>query len=326
MTLVLTRSDVSRLLPMGDCIDAVEAALRAEAEERTLPSRVLGLHGPAGGLHVKAAGLWRDSLYLAAKVNANFPGNPARGLPTIQGLVALTSGEDGRLLAILDSMELTALRTGAATGVAAKYLARAGAATLAVCGCGVQASHQVRAIAAVRAIRRVVACDADRRRAEAWASRLRGESGLVVEVVDDAGAAARGADVVVTCTPSRQPILGPDDVTAGAFVAGVGADHPEKQELDPRLLARARLVVDSLEQAATIGDTHHALAAGVLSREDVSAELWEVVCGRKPGRSTDDEVVVFDSTGVALEDVAAAALAYERALAAGLGRRIDLGS
>lgn len=324
-TLLLARSDVARLLPMRDCIEAVEAALRAEADGHALPSRALGLSAPAGTLHVKAAGLWRGGLYLAAKVNANFPGNPERGLPTIQGLVALSSGEDGRLLAILDSMELTALRTGAATGVAAKHLARADAATLAICGCGVQAVHQVRAVAAVRPIRSVLAFDRDRARAERWAADLRADTTLRVEIVDDARSAARAADVVVTCTPSKTPILGLADVGPGALVAGVGADHPEKHELDPHLLAASVLVVDSLDQAATFGDLHHALEAGVVRREDVHAELGEIVGGRKRGRAAEGEIVVFDSTGVAIEDVAAAALAYERALSGGWGRKVRLG-
>jgi ornithine cyclodeaminase/alanine dehydrogenase-like protein (mu-crystallin family) len=172
-TLLLTRRDVADLLPMADCIDAVEEAFRAHASGRTLPSGVLGLHAPAGGLHVKAAGLWRSRLYLAAKINANFPGNPeSRGLPTIQGLVALFDGEDGRPLAIIDSKEITALRTGAATAIAARYLARTNAGVLAVCGCGTQAGFQVRALAVVRRIRRVLACDRDPERARQFAAIL----------------------------------------------------------------------------------------------------------------------------------------------------------
>jgi ornithine cyclodeaminase/alanine dehydrogenase-like protein (mu-crystallin family) len=324
-TLLLTRSDVARLLPISDAIAAVSAALRAEAEGGVLASQVIGLHAPAGSLHVKAAGWRRDGLYLAAKINANFPANAQRGLPAIQGLVALLSGEDGRLLAVLDSMELTAVRTAAATGVAARHLARADASTLAICGCGAQAAHQVRAVASVLGIRRVIAFDRDRPRAERWAGDLRGSTGLPVEIVGDARTAARDADVLVTCTPSTEPILGVSDVRAGVFVAGVGADHPGKHELEPGLLAAGLLVVDSLEQAAAMGDLRHALQAGVLRREDVHAELGEVVCGRKRGRRSPDEVIVFDSTGVAIEDVAASALAYERALASGLGRTIRFG-
>jgi ornithine cyclodeaminase/alanine dehydrogenase-like protein (mu-crystallin family) len=147
-----------------------------------------------------------------------------------------------------------------------------------------------------------------------------------VSVAEDWPAAARAADIVVTCTTARSPILGADDVRAGTFVAAVGADNPQKHEIDPALLVRARVFVDSRAQAATIGDLHHAIDAGLLRVQDVQAELWEVVAGRKGGRASEDEITVFDSTGVAIEDVAAAALVYERAVAAGRGARFDLAS
>jgi ornithine cyclodeaminase/alanine dehydrogenase-like protein (mu-crystallin family) len=138
-------------------------------------------------------------------------------------------------------------------------------------------------------------------------------------------AALSGCDVCVTCTPARQPFLRREHVPAGAFVAAVGADHPDKQELDPELVAASTLVVDSLEQCAAFGELHHALAAGVVSRGARPAELHEVVSGRRPGRRSADEVVIFDSTGIAVEDVAAAALVYEQALETGCGTSIRLG-
>jgi alanine dehydrogenase len=324
-TVVLTRSDVAELLSLRECIEALEEAFRAQAAGRALAPGVLGLHLPEGGFHVKAAGLRRGRLYVAAKLNANIPSNPERrALPTIQGVIALFDGEDGRPLALLDSLEVTALRTGGATAVAARYLARPGAAVLAICGCGTQAAYQVRALAVVRPIREVRAYDAEAARAEGLCRSLSAEPGLSASVALELPAALRGAELIVTCTPSRRPLIAADEVAPGSFVAGVGADNPEKQELDPRLLARGRVVVDSLEQAAAIGELHHALQAGAVRREDVAAELWEVASGRKPGRVSDEEITVFDSTGVAIEDVAAAALVYERALTSGLGLRLAL--
>jgi alanine dehydrogenase len=323
-TLVLTSRDVAELLPMTDCIEAVEAAFRAQAAGDVLPSGVLALHAPAGGFHVKAAGLRHDRLYVAVKVNANFPGNPERrGLPTIQGLVVLHDGEDGRPLALMDSAEITALRTAAATGVAARHMALPGARTAALVGCGVQALHQIRALAAVRRLERVFVHDVDPERAATLAARATAELGVSVVAVEDLLAAVRQSQITVTCTPSTQPLGALAEVAAGAFVAGVGADNPSKHELPPALLARGRVVVDSLDQAAVMGDLHHALRAGAVRREDVHAELWEVASGRKPGRVSEDEVTVFDSTGVALEDVAAAALVFERAVASGRGRLVD---
>jgi ornithine cyclodeaminase/alanine dehydrogenase-like protein (mu-crystallin family) len=166
MTLLLDRADVERLLTPAVCIGAVEDAFRRHALGETSPPGILGMHVGGGGFHLKAAAL--DGAF-AAKLNANFPGNPARGLPTIQGVVVLSDAQDGRLLALMDSMAITALRTAAATAVAAKYLSRKSCETLLICGCGAQAPAQLAAILAVRRPQRVLAYDQEPRRAAALA-------------------------------------------------------------------------------------------------------------------------------------------------------------
>jgi alanine dehydrogenase len=327
-TRVLTRRDVRDLLDMDACIAAVDDAFRAHADGATLPPGVLGTHVAGGGFHVKTAGLRaaRGRAYFAMKINANFPGNPARcGLPTIQGVISLHDATDGALLALLDSTEITTLPTGAATAVAARHLARPDAHVLTVIGCGVQGRSQLLALSRVRSIERVFAWDAESATAARYAAEMAHALGCEVQAVAEYRTAVRASDVVVTCTPSRRPLLSAADVPAGCFVAAVGADSEDKQELAPDLLARSVVVADVLEQCARIGDLHHALVAGVLRREDVHAELADVVSGRRPGRSTASEVTVFDSTGTALEDVAAAALAYERALDTGAGIELRLG-
>jgi ornithine cyclodeaminase/alanine dehydrogenase-like protein (mu-crystallin family) len=221
---------------------------------------------------------------------------------------------------------VTALRTAAATAVAARVLARPDAGTMALCGCGVQGAYQIKALAVVRSLSAACVYDRDHDRARRFAAEMAAEIGLPVTAAEDWPEAARSADIVVTCTTSKVPIVGTDDIRPGAFLAAVGADNPEKNEVEPALLARSRVYVDSLAQASAIGDLHHALAQGVLRPQDVQAELWEVVAGRKPGRGSDDEITVFDSTGVAVQDVAAAALVYERAEAAGRGLRFELGA
>ena len=326
-TLVLTRSDVLALLDAKACIEAVEHAFRMHGEKRTLGPGMLGIHVPGGGFHIKAAGLALDRTYFAAKINANFPENLRRfGLPTIQGTVVLCDGDDGRPLALMDSMALTALRTAAATAVAAKHLARGDARILTICGCGVQAAAQIAALAAVLPLSSVYAVDIDAARAERFAAETAARLALPVEARADRADAARAADIVVTCTSSRQAILAEGDVAPGAFVAAVGADNPEKQEIAPALMAAATVVVDELDQCAEIGDLHHAIAAGAMTKERVHASLGEIVAGKKPGRRADDETIVFDSTGIAIQDVAAAAVVYRNALAAGRGRRIDFAS
>jgi len=325
-TLLLTRRDVAALLDLDTCIAAVETAFRLHGEGKTAAPGVLGVPVPGGGFHIKAGVLVLGRPYFAAKTNANFPDNPARcGLPTIQGVIVLADAERGTPLALMDATEITALRTAAASAIAAKHLARADARTATIVGCGTQGRVQLRALRAVRALERVYACDRDATVAERFAREMRTELGLEVRARTDIAGAALASDVIVTCTPSREPILAAGDVRPGTFVAAVGADNPEKQEIDPALLAASRIVVDVLEQAATMGDLHHALRAGLLSRADVHAELGEVVAGRKPGRCSSEETIVFDSTGMALQDVAAAAAVYERAVQAGRGLAMSLG-
>ena len=327
-TLILAGSDVRALLTPARCIDAVEAALVALAEGRAPPPSILGVHLTHGGYHIKASALLGEPGWFAAKINANYPGNPETyGLPTIQGVVALYDGRNGRLLALLDSMELTALRTGAATAVAAKYLARPDASVLAIYGAGRQARAQVECVHAVRPLAAVYCHDRNRGAAETLAASLRSELGIAAAALDrdEMREAAPGTDVIVTCTPSREAFLTRADVAPGSFVAAVGSDAPGKRELDAGVMATAALVVDDLEQCVGIGELQHALAEGTRRGEDVRAELAEVVAGRRPGRTRRDEIIVFDSTGTALQDVAAAAVVYLGAVAAGRGRAITLG-
>jgi ornithine cyclodeaminase/alanine dehydrogenase-like protein (mu-crystallin family) len=309
---LLSDDDVARLLPWPDCIRAVEAAFRAHGAGEPAPFGALGIAVPGGGFHTKAAALTLGGrAYFAAKTNGNFPGNPARGQPTIQGILLLSDASDGTPLALMPSGELTRRRTAAAAAVAARRLARPHSVRLAMIGCGAQALAQLEALVAVLPLRSVAALDRDAARAAAFAAAARG-LGL------DATVAERipEADVIVTCTTSHRPVLAAADVRPGAFIAAVGADHPEKRELPGDLMARAAVIVDSLDQAAHMGDLHHALEDGVMRRADVRGELGAVVCGAVAGRRSEEEIVIFDSTGLALQDVAAAAHVYERHAAA----------
>ena len=323
--IVLSRRDVLDLLTLPDCIGAVERAFRLHAEGRTLGPGVLGVPAPDGGFHIKAAGLLGDRSYFAAKTNANFPANPRRsGLPTIQGTIVLADASSGVPLAIIESGSVTALRTAAATAVAATFLARRAARTATIVGCGVQGELQLAAIASVLPLQRAWVLDTDYPRAEEMAVRASASLGLHVEAAKDLRAALRESEVCVTCTPARRAFVMAADVPPGLFIAAVGADSHGKQELDPALVASATLVVDVLDQCAEIGELQHALAAGLMARAQVHAELADVVVGRRPGRTRDDEITVFDSSGTALEDVAAAIAVYENARATGRGTEIAI--
>jgi len=321
---LLSPRDVRSLVSLDECIVAVEQAFRLYGEGKAFAPGVLGMPARGGGFHIKAAFQNLSRNYFAAKVNGNFPGNPsAFGLPTIQGVVVLCDAEDGRPLAVMDSIEITALRTAAATAVAAKYLARLDSQVATICGCGKQGRAQLKALAAVCRLNKVFVYDQNEVQATRFARELADELAISVTAVSDLAAAVRQSDICVTCTTSCEPVLGAADVAPGIFIAAVGADNPEKQELHPDLMAKAKIVVDLLEQCASIGDLHHAIEAGVVTRSDVSAELGEVVAGRKRGRTSKEEIIIFDSTGTALQDVAAAVLAYENAERQGCGVRLN---
>ena len=298
MTLLLTRRDVADLLSIDDCIDAVENAFRLLGRGEVPRPAIAGVHATGGAFHIKAA-IAGDRF--AAKINGNF----FNAVPRIKGVIVLCDATEGKVLAVMDSIEITILRTGAASAVAAKYLARQNAHTALICGCGLQGRIQALALQKVRKLDRIFAFDTNSDAAANFAEEMGAE----------AVPAPVWADIVITCTPSRSAFL--HKVQPGTFVAAVGADSEDKQELAPELMASSKVVTDVTEQCRTIGDLHHAPEATVY------AELSEIVAGKKRGRERDDEVIIFDSTGMALQDVAAAAIVYERALAAGRGTRFD---
>ena len=323
-TLLLSRADVGAALDLDTCIDAVEDAFRAYGHGRCRTG-VLGAHVEGGGFHVKTAALEGDTPLFVTKINGNFHENGARfGLPRIQGMIVLCDARHGYPLAVMDSTLITQLRTAAATAVAARPLARNDASVVTIAGCGVQGRAQLRAIAAVRRIARVFAWDRDAAVAEAFARDLAPLVGCDVRVATALRDAAVASDIVITCTPATSAILHAGDVRPGTFIAAVGADSEAKQEIAPDLMAASAVVPDVLDQAATIGDLHHAIAAGVMRREDARAELGAIVAGRADGRRHDDEIIVFDSTGSALQDVAAAAVAWRGAMRLGLGTALAL--
>ena len=325
-TLLLKRSEIATLLGVEECMAAVEQALKLHAEGKTTPPGVLGIHAQDGGFHIKAGLLELGRPYFVAKANANFPQNTKRfGLPLIQGIIVLCDGENGYPLALMDSMEITIIRTGAATGVAAKYLARPDAKVATICGCGNQGRISLKAIARVRPLTRAYAFDIDESQARRFADELSEETGIEVKAVNDLAKAVRESDICVTCTPSKRYFLNREYVSPGTFIAAVGADNEEKQELDPALMASGKVVVDLLDQCAAIGDLHHAIEQGLVTKADVYGELGELIAGRKAGRTSDNEIIIFDSTGMALQDVAAAAIVYERAMSAGMGVVLNMG-
>jgi alanine dehydrogenase len=323
-TRLLRRSDIERLLSLRDCIDAVDEIFRLQGEGKVPVPGILGVRATGGGLHVKAGLLPGNRNYFVAKLNANFPGNNGRfGLPTIQGVIVVFDAENGAPLAILDSIDITLKRTAAASAVAAKYLARKDSSIATICGCGQQGRAQLRAVLLVLPLTKIYAFDVNEHAAINLRNELSPELKIDIELVRDLAGAIQQSDVCITCTTANESFVCKEDARPGTFIAAVGADNEHKQEIDPALIASAKVVADSLEQSCAIGDVHHAIAKGLMRKEDVYAELCEIVAGQKIGRVADDEIIVFDSTGVAIEDAVAAADVYERALADGIGTDFD---
>lgn len=322
--ILLSGRDLRALLKPKPVIEALRQAYGALASNRADQGKSLGFTIGGGSAHIKAGLLPGSRAALAAKINVNLPDNPKlRALPTIQGVVLLSDATTGRPLAVMDSMTLTGIRTAGTAMLAAGFGARQDSKRAAIIGCGAQAHYQIEALLACFPIEEIRVFDIDAARALAFATAI-GGADLRVTQAKSISAAIDGADICITCTTSKQPILTQAMQLTGCFVAAVGADNPEKSEIEPALMARGRILVDDLEQCVTGADLAHALKAGAVSRERVHADLADLASGHRNGRESADELVIFDSSGSGVQDVAAAWLAYQIAVAAGAGMRFDL--
>lgn len=252
-----------------------------------------------------------------------YPGNKEVGLPAVMALIILSDVRTGYPLSIMDGTQITNMRTGAAGGIAAKYLARKDAAIVGMVGCGAQARTQVLALNELFRIKQVFVWGKRREEAEKFLRDLR-PLGLNMRIVKDIPDCTRPADIVVTTTPTRQPLVKSAWIKEGTHINAIGADAPGKEELEPTLLKRAKIIVDDWGQARHSGEINVALAKGLISKKDIYSALGEVVCGRKPGRANPKEITIFDSTGLAIQDVAMADLVYKKAIQRKIGRYITM--
>jgi len=327
-TLLLTDEEVKGLLKMDDVLKAVEEAFREKALGRVQmpPKMYLFFSKYNGDLRVMPSYL--EALDVAAvKVVNSHPENRARhGLPTVMATVILVDPRSGFPLCIMGGTWLTAMRTGAAGGVAAKYLARENSEVAAFVGAGTQARTQLMALKLVlKSLSEVRVYDVKPEASKSFAEFAKAElPGALVKVCESAREAVTGADVVVTTTPSRKPVVMREWVSYGAHFNCIGADAPGKQELDPKILLDAKVVVDDVEQAVHSGEVNVPISQGLFGRDRIYAELGEVVAGLKPGRASPSEITVFSSTGLAIQDAVTARLAYEKALERGVGVKLRL--
>jgi ornithine cyclodeaminase/alanine dehydrogenase len=268
----------------------------------------------------------RETGALAVKTVTAFKDNPSKGLPTILGTVILLDAETGCPLSVMDAGYLTALRTGAASGVATKYLAREDAHVLGIIGAGTQGKTQLEAMCAVRDIRDVRVFDVDHASAESFVKQMAAHGPVPRElrVVSSAQEALSGADIVVTATTSATPVFDGDDLEPGTHVNNVGSHAPAVRELDTRTVIRSKIVCDSVEAClAEAGDLLIPMQEGAISESDIHGGLAQVITGELQGRRDSDEITLYKSVGLAFQDAVVASRAFEKALEMGLGTRFQ---
>lgn len=319
-TLLIDRASLRSMLSMEEYIELVEAAFGLHGRGGVPRPGMLHIDSKGGAFHIKAGILYGDHPILATKINGRFESDGGDGKGILHGAIVVCDGTTGYPLALMDSMEITSRRTGAATAVAARYLARPDSAVVTVCGTGTQARAHLRALPCVLPVERAHVWGRDAAAVERLVEELNDELDAEVLGAPDLSAALRESDVCITCTSATAYLVHRADVPAGMFIAAVGADSPGKQELEPSLLAAGPLVVDVLEQCRSVGELQHAGGDDAVA---VHAELGQIVAGTRAGRTSPDEITIFDSTGTAFQDAAVAGAVYRRALEREMGTFFD---
>ncbi len=325
--LYLDRGTVQELLSMENVLDAVEDAFRQKGMgEVVMPSKVyVNLERYHGDFRAMPAYLPSIDAAGVKIVNAH-PRNPElAGLPSVMACILLIDPKIGAPLCLMEGGWLTAMRTGAAGGIAAKYLARRDSETVAVIGAGVQARTQLSALDKVlEDLREVRIVDRNKSARVRYIKEMQEKTSAEIVSCSKAEDALHEADIIVTVTPSTSPIVHDRWVPDGIHINAIGADAPGKQELDPKILKRAKIVVDDFDQAIHSGEVNVPFSEGILGRSDIYAELGDIVSKKKPGRTTDSEITIFDSTGLAIQDISPAWRAYELAKKKNVGQRLQL--
>jgi ornithine cyclodeaminase len=326
---ILSGADVRRAVDMATGIDAVQYAfVQLSDGQAEVPLRT-SLHvPPQEGVTLFMPAYLSQSGALGAKIVSVFPQNPNRGLPTLHALVVVVDARTGQPAAIMDGTYLTALRTGAASGVATRLLARAGARVAAVCGAGVQGRTQLEAVCTVRAIEKVWVYDQHPETAAVFVEEMRQRGAPIpadIRVATASADAIREADVICCATTSATPVFDDADLPEGVHINGVGSYTPAMQEVPGETVARAKVVVDSRSASlAEAGDLVIPIEQGLITADDIHGEIGEVAAGRIAGRASEEEITFFKSVGVAVQDVAVAQLILRRAAALGLGMEVDV--
>ena len=322
--IILSAEHISQALSMKEAIQAVEDGFTKLSLNKVLmPQRTtLTFNNVWHGI---MPCILLNEEKLSIKLVSVAPDNKLKGLPTTSAQLALIDAHTGQLLALMEATLLTAMRTGAASAIATKYLALKNIESLGIIGAGFQARFQLKAIREVRAFKRALVFDVVKRAAEKFANEMSKELGLDIMAVDSAKQVASKSEVIVTATTSKTPVLLGEWVNEGVHVNAIGAHTPDARELDDDLIMKSKLVVDQREACLReAGDLIIPISKGLFSQDKIYAELGEITSGSKPGRTTDDEITVFKSVGLAVQDAAVAKVAYEKAVKMGIGYEVKL--
>jgi len=326
MIRILSREEVRQALPMAKAIEAMKAAFtQLSTGQAEVPLRVaLQVDRHNGVTLFMPAYLTADD-QMGVKIVSVFNDNPAKGLPLIHALVVVVDATTGEPVAVMDGTYLTALRTGAASGAATDLLARQDVRTAAIFGAGVQGRTQLEAICAVRPIQEAWVYDVMPERATAFAAEMGRQLSLPVNVAGTPAEATRQAQVICTATTSSSPVFDDADVQPGTHINAIGAYTPQMQEIPEETVLRAKVVIDHREASlAEAGDLLIPLRQGLMTEDHIYAELGEIAAGLKPGRASPEEITLFKSVGVAVQDVAAASAVLEAAQRMRLGTEVTL--
>jgi alanine dehydrogenase len=324
-TLLLKQSEIKELIEMKEVIENVETAYSVHAQRKVqMPAKKYLFFKKYGGdLRIMPCFIRGLDQAGVKCVNVHPQNHPKYGLPTVMGLIELVDPKTGFPIGVMDGTCITNMRTGAAGGVATKYLARKDSETLGLVGAGVQALTQLMAIKEVMDIKEVkVSCRTCTTR-ENFAKMITEKYGIKATAVDTIKEAVINSDVISTTTPAREPVVKREWVSDGTHINAMGADAPGKQELESHLIEKAKIVIDCWDQASHSGEINIPVHEGIIRRSDIRANIGDIITGTKPGRESDDEITVFDSTGLAVQDVVTAWNIYEKALKEGIGQKIN---
>ncbi|MGP8070829.1 MAG: ornithine cyclodeaminase family protein [Candidatus Bathyarchaeia archaeon] len=326
MAVFLSKSQVSSILSMAESISAVEEAFRELAHgTATMPTRLsLSIPEKQGWLGVMPAYLAHAGV-LTTKIVTVYQANTKRhGIPNVLASVILSDVETGRVQAIMEGSQITAMRTGAVSGVATKYLARTDASRVGIFGAGIQARKQLQAVCEVRRIRSALVYDTNKQSTKDFIADPV-KANATVSAADSPEEVVQESDIIITATTSKTPVFSGRHIKPGTHINAIGAFTPDAREVDNKTISTSKIVVDSIDAAlAEAGDIIIPLKEGVIRRQNIWAELGEIVSGKKTGRTSEEETTLFKSVGLGIQDAAVAMIVFKKAQSLGVGTRFDL--